>query len=240
MFGFGTKEAGAELFDSKGEEKVMKIGVIEAERTLSYILANEQRSAIKWMKRTVWGLFHAATLSFAIVTLLSIVHPHHSVASTVSSTSAVPTRAATTFSADGNSADPNKVLALVNNLRTENNLAPLAGDPLLTKLAEARADDMVNRQYYAHKNPDGKIFFDLMAESGYATQYACENLSLEPSKQESASYDSWLTSTHGHKECMLRTEVTRAGYASRKMYDIPTSKGMTAYYLVVAIHATDN
>jgi uncharacterized protein YkwD len=99
---------------------------------------------------------------------------------------------------------------------------------------------MVNRQYYAHKNPDGKIFFDLMAEGGYATQYACENLSLEPSKQESASYDSWLTSTHGHKECMLRTEVTRAGYASRKMYDIPTSKGMTAYYLVVAIHATDN
>ncbi|MBD0334473.1 MAG: CAP domain-containing protein [Cyanobacteria bacterium Co-bin13] len=46
-------------------------------------------------------------------------------------------------------------LALVNRDRTLNGLLPLVEDPLLNLAAQRHAEDMLNRQFFAHVNPDG-------------------------------------------------------------------------------------
>jgi uncharacterized protein YkwD len=192
------------------------------------------------MKKVFWVLLHGFTVFVILSGLTSYFGmPTHAEKPQDTNTITV-VQGAVTFPVSNDAADPNKVLDLVNKLRRDNGLEPLVGDLQLSKLASDRADDMVNRGYYAHKNPDGKNFFDLMTDGGYAPHYACENLSLEPSKSETVSYDGWLTSTRGHKECMLEPSVSRAGYASRKLYELPTSQGMTSYYLVVAIHASQD
>ncbi|MEN6422700.1 MAG: hypothetical protein ABFD76_12230, partial [Smithella sp.] len=45
------------------------------------------------------------------------------------------------------------VIALTNKARVENGIAPLTENQLLNRIAEARARDMLEKQYFAHVSP---------------------------------------------------------------------------------------
>lgn len=149
-------------------------------------------------------------------------------------------KSAITFPTSTETPDPNIIFDEVNALRNTNGLQALIADPVLLNIAGQRADDMVAQSYYAHKNPDGLIFYDIMKLQGTAPDYACENLALESSEFENVFFESWNSSDKGHKECMLSSRVTRAGYAVRKLYDVPEGGELKPYYVVVAIHASEH
>jgi uncharacterized protein YkwD len=63
------------------------------------------------------------------------------------------------------------------NLTREDNAAiPLKLNPELTAAAQAKANDLVSRDYWAHTAPDGTTPSTLVASAGYPYQAAGENL----------------------------------------------------------------
>ncbi len=126
-----------------------------------------------------------------------------------------------------------KILSLVNDQRKQHNLPPLVENPRLTAIAQARADDMANNQYYAHQSPKGQYYYDLFPEHGFTSEYSCENLDVEFTTDETVYVNDWLESNKGHKECMLNKKATQAGYA------VALFGGSKNIYVVVAIHSTE-
>src|SRR5882724_3306911 len=49
------------------------------------------------------------------------------------------------------------VVSLVNTERVQNNVGTLAENALLDKAAEAKANDMASKGYFAHVSPDGTV-----------------------------------------------------------------------------------
>lgn len=104
--------------------------------------------------------------------------------------------------------DPNEIYRLVNNERLTTGLQPLERNETLTHLAEQRAQDMSIHNYYAHKNPAGQLFYNVLADEGYKVDYACENLDLDFTTDPNLYVNSWMKSTAGHRECLLNSNVT--------------------------------
>ena len=50
---------------------------------------------------------------------------------------------------------PSVLVSLTNENRTSYKVTPLAVNPLLTRAAELKAEDMAARGYFAHTSPDG-------------------------------------------------------------------------------------
>ena len=99
---------------------------------------------------------------------------------------------------------------------------------------------MYTNSYYAHKSPiTEKTFVDDLRASQITYEFACENLSLEFVPTEQKYVQSWLTSTTGHRECLLDKEIARAGYA---VAEIDLSNGQASSgraYVIVAVHTTE-
>lgn len=188
------------------------------------------------MKKLLWALWHSVTLFIVVSGILSyfgtISLPGRAGAQTI-------VRSDVLFERGDTPIDPNEVLKEVNQIRISHGLSPMSPDADLARLASERAHDMVSREYYAHENPDGHDFYDLMKLKGNAPSYGCENLALESSNTTNPYVMSWYASKNGHKECMLNTNVNRAGYAVQKLYDAHESSDAKPYYVVVAIHATN-
>lgn len=134
--------------------------------------------------------------------------------------------------------DPNETLKLVNEERKAFSLPELAADERLGAVAMARAKDMASRQYYAHRDPDGRYYFDYFKEFGITTGFNCENLDLVFVPSEELVINEWKASLKGHRGCMMHPDVVEAGYATTKLTLIDFYGGQTTAYLVVAIHAS--
>ncbi|MGH9856345.1 MAG: CAP domain-containing protein [Acidobacteriota bacterium] len=133
--------------------------------------------------------------------------------------------------------DTGELLRQINDTRRKNDLSELEADDRLKDVAEARLKDMIDNQQYSHQNYDGKFYYDLLPEHGYAPSYSCENLDIEPSVKPAKFVSSWLKSGEGHKECLLNDKVQKSGIASGKFSR--DDKSSIVSYLVVAIFATE-
>lgn len=131
----------------------------------------------------------------------------------------------------------NNLLALSNKERGTPNLPALRLDPTLTKQAQARADDMANRGYYAHQNPEGLYYYDQLALTKFSHAYSCENLALDSSRSSQTYLNQWLNSTDGHKECLLNPSTTFVGYGVAKL-SFGTQTTDDDSFVVVAIQAS--
>jgi uncharacterized protein YkwD len=127
----------------------------------------------------------------------------------------------------------------VNLERTKRGLQSVKIDPRLTAIAEVRAYDMKQRGYYAHKNPDGLYYSDLIIQAGIKHAYSCENLDINYGTNYMMYINDWLNSRAGHRECMLNGSVGSAGYAVISLEGEGLKQGLQNAYIVVAIHATD-
>ncbi|MFN0102057.1 MAG: CAP domain-containing protein [Bryobacteraceae bacterium] len=107
----------------------------------------------------------------------------------------------------GISAD--EILALVNRSRVRSAVPPLRKDLRLTRAAQARADDMAKRAYFAHTSPSGKTPWDFMEEAHYSYERAGENLATGQRNAEEVQR-SWLRSP-AHRANQLNRRFTETG-----------------------------
>lgn len=133
--------------------------------------------------------------------------------------------------------DINAIFTLINNERLVRGLTPVVADAQLTRIAQERAEDMAAQQYYAHKSPQGKYFYDLMRDNEYYVEYGCENLDLAFTVIPDVYVRDWMNSKRGHRECILKENVTQAGYAVTEFKTNDERANSQKMYIVVTLYA---
>lgn len=95
----------------------------------------------------------------------------------------------------------NNILTVTNQSRSENGLTPLNFSSKLAQAAQAKADDMLARQYFAHNTPTGETPWSFIKSAGY--QYLCagENLAVDFTESEVLE-SAWMNSA-GHRANIL-------------------------------------
>ncbi|MBP2639866.1 MAG: SCP-like extracellular [Firmicutes bacterium] len=163
-----------------------------------------------YMKRTL-GLL---TLSFLIATswgniftTLTYAAPHKE-QNTWNIVSNGPLAAETTSL----TAEEQLALDLLNADRTTNGLAPLKLNLAVTAVAQRHAQDEINRDFFAHNNPDGLSPFDRMHAAGISFRYGGENLAIN---QDVTAAQQALMNSPGHRANILSPDYTEVGIGIR-------------------------
>lgn len=103
-----------------------------------------------------------------------------------------------------------RVLEFVNAFRSRNGLPTLRPNAFLDRAAVAHAQDMVNRDFFSHYNPDNVGPGDRAEAAGYDFTLVLENLAAGQRDARDA-VDAWIRSKDGHREAMLNPAVTELG-----------------------------
>ncbi|WP_256356257.1 CAP domain-containing protein [Streptomyces sp. PKU-EA00015] len=104
-----------------------------------------------------------------------------------------------------------RIVSLVNVHRRRAGCAPLRIDDRLQAAAQAHADDMAARGYYAHESPEGRDGGDRLKVRGYAWSRWAENIHRGPAGP-AATVAGWMGSAV-HRENVMdcRLEYTGVG-----------------------------
>jgi uncharacterized protein YkwD len=107
----------------------------------------------------------------------------------------------------------NSVLVdLTNTDRSAYNLGTLAVNDTLVAAAQAKADDMAAKSYFAHTSPEGLDSWHWFKQAGYDFQHAGENLAVDFS--DSADVErAWMNSP-SHRDNILNGKYTEVGIAT--------------------------
>lgn len=103
-----------------------------------------------------------------------------------------------------------EVAQLSNQYRANASLPSLILRESLSNSAQAKADDMAAKGYFAHNAPDGTTPWSFFANVGYSYTTAGENLALT-NQSATSVVDGWYNSP-GHRANMLSSEFTEVGY----------------------------
>ena len=98
---------------------------------------------------------------------------------------------------------------LMNEHRLDVGCAPLTWNVEVAMVARAHSQDMVDRDFFAHTNPDGASPFDRMDAAGIDFSGAAENIAWGYPTAE-AVLDGWLNST-GHRNNIENCNLTEHG-----------------------------
>ncbi len=98
-----------------------------------------------------------------------------------------------------------------NQERINNGLAPLTLNTQLTNAAQAKANDMITKNYWAHVSPDGITPWTFILNSGYNFTAAGENLA-EGFDTSSGAVAGWMNSPD-HRANILSSYYKDVGYA---------------------------
>jgi uncharacterized protein YkwD len=109
----------------------------------------------------------------------------------------------------------NSIVNLTNKARAANGLPPLTENNLLNSIAESRARDMLENQYFDHVSPTGQQASDLAENIGYHYKIIAENIGTGDFLNDQKIVDGWMQSP-GHRENILSTEVQEIGAAVLK------------------------
>ena len=102
-----------------------------------------------------------------------------------------------------------EVFHLVNKERIANGKTPLVYNLQLEKTAQMHAEDMVNRDFFAHVNPDGVDVMTRVKNYKYDQRDAGENIAMEQVDPADVM-NSWLNSKP-HCENLLKANFTEMG-----------------------------
>lgn len=104
------------------------------------------------------------------------------------------------------------VHALINGERVTNALGTLVHDDALRRVARAHSEDMINRSFFSHTDPDGRSPFDRMAAASISFIAAGENIAWNMGFADPAqtAVTGWMNSA-GHRANILNTQFTHAG-----------------------------
>ena len=98
---------------------------------------------------------------------------------------------------------------LANGDRASQSLGGLTLNPVLAAAAQAKADDMAAKSYFAHLSPEGYDFWYWIDKAGYKYSMAGENLAIRFATSE-AVVQGWMNSPT-HKENILRAGFSQIG-----------------------------
>lgn len=105
----------------------------------------------------------------------------------------------------------NRLLALTNEERVANNLEPLSLNSVLSRAAQAKAEDMVINNYFSHFSPNGAKPWDWISRDDYPYLLVGENLAMNFSSVESAQ--AALMASPTHKQNILNSRYEDVGLA---------------------------
>lgn len=100
---------------------------------------------------------------------------------------------------------------LTNADRQTQSLGGLTVNPVLEEAARLKAQDMINRGYFAHVSPDGKDSWYWFQKAGYAFSDAGENLAVDFSDSVDVE-KAWMNSP-SHRANILNGRYTEVGIA---------------------------
>lgn len=107
------------------------------------------------------------------------------------------------------------VVLETNRAREASGQSPFLEDIVLNAAAEAKAGDLLTRQYFEHVSPSGLDAADLVKAVGYDYIAIGENLALGNYKDDAALVAAWLESP-GHRENILNQRFKEIGAAVKK------------------------
>ena len=107
--------------------------------------------------------------------------------------------------------DARQIVRLTNESRREAGLPPVTVDDKLMAAARAKLFDMLRRDYFAHRTPDGRQPWAFMQAAGYRFQVAGENLA-KGYDNEAELQRAWMKS-RGHRANILNPQFTQIGVA---------------------------
>ncbi|MBE6992879.1 MAG: sporulation protein [Ruminococcaceae bacterium] len=102
-----------------------------------------------------------------------------------------------------------QVLELVNKYRAQYGLGALTLSDELSNVAQAKAQDMKNNNYFAHNSPTYGTPFDMMQSFGVTYRTAGENIAMGYSSP-AAVVEGWMNS-EGHRANILNGSFTQMG-----------------------------
>lgn len=103
------------------------------------------------------------------------------------------------------------IINLSNQARISNGVSALATNSKLNSAAKAKANNMLEEQYFAHVSPSNLSPWYWFKQAGYAYQYAGENLAIDFLASEDV-IDAWLASP-SHRSNLLSTKYKEIGVA---------------------------
>lgn len=102
-----------------------------------------------------------------------------------------------------------QLLALINAERQRRGLNPLIMNIILMQAAEAHSQDMIDRNFFSHTNPDGLGPGDRLTNAGYNWRTWGENIGAGYLSAE-AMFNGWMDSG-SHQDIMLNPNFTEIG-----------------------------
>ena len=118
------------------------------------------------------------------------------------------------------------IVTLTNESRQEFSVPALTENQILDKAAQAKADDMLAKGYFAHNTPDGRTPWDFITSAGYSYLMAGENLAVNFTEAENVE-TAWMNSP-GHKANILNKNFQDIGIGIAQ----GTYQGHTAIFVV--------
>jgi uncharacterized YkwD family protein len=107
-----------------------------------------------------------------------------------------------------------QVVTLVNQQRQKNGLAPLKMVQSLDNVAQTKAQDMINENYFDHTSPKYGSPFQMMSKFGISYSYAGENIAAGQPDAATVMND-WMNSS-GHRANILDPHYTEIGVGEAK------------------------
>lgn len=118
------------------------------------------------------------------------------------------------------------LISETNEERTNAHLSILSKNELLMRSAQAKANDMAAKGYFAHNSPDGKDPWFWFKQAGYEYHFAGENLAVNFVESRDIT-DAWMKSPT-HRENLLSGKYTEVGIATA----LGKYKGKDAIFVV--------
>lgn len=128
---------------------------------------------------------------------------------------------------------PARLLTDTNSQRAADNESALSMNDKLTAAAQAKANDMVARNYWSHDTPDGKLPWSFMTAAGYSYQLAGENLAYGFSDADAVT-NGWMNSPK-HRANVLNAAYREVGFG---IASSPNFNGSGPEVVVVAMYGS--
>ena len=109
---------------------------------------------------------------------------------------------------------PSVLISMTNTDRVEAGVSELQSDPLLTRAAQLKANDMAAKGYFSHIDPSGRSPWHWLTQVGYEYSYAGENLAIDFS--ESAEVEQAWMASPAHKANIVKGKFTKVGIGVAK------------------------
>ena len=107
-------------------------------------------------------------------------------------------------------ADEKEVFDLINQQRTQNGLSALKIDTEVQRVARIKAQDMIDKNYFAHNSPTYGTPFQMLNSFKVSYKSAGENIAGNSSNQ--AAVTAWMNSS-GHRANILNSSYNYTGIA---------------------------